>query len=424
MKNVLLIFYHFPPTGGSGVQRGLKFAKYLPEFGFRPVILCADYRFLKQPRDFTLLSELPRNTKIYRTFTLDINWFYKLLWGLKLNKVVTFLQRNVLIPDGEILWLPFALPKLKKIMAANKINQVFVSVPPFSLIFLARYLKKHYQVKVCMDFRDPWSFGIGRKYLHPPKWITTLENKWEKEIITQSDSIISVCSSMVEDFKRLYPFVAKNKFVYITNGYDEKDFPVSFPPIKNAKFTIIYTGSFYDNRQPDILWKALKELIAQGKIKPDKITVEIYGKNTRSFVLGNYVNDAAINKIVHFFSYVDHSNSIKLLGKADTLLLFSNSGEAQRAIVTAKVFEYMRSGKPILAIIDPSGAAAEILKPGKTGFIADSSSLNSVKETILNIYHLWEEDKLQTEPNWNYIQQFERKTLTAKLAEVFSSLEQ
>ena len=229
---------------------------------------------------------------------------------------------------------------------------------------------------------------------------------------------------MVEDFKRLYPFVAKNKFVYITNGYDEKDFPVSFPPIKNAKFTIIYTGSFYDNRQPDILWKALKELIAQGKIKPDKITVEIYGKNTRSFVLGNYVNDAAINKIVHFFSYVDHSNSIKLLGKADTLLLFSNSGETQRAIVTAKVFEYMRSGKPILAIIDPSGAAAEILKPGKTGFIADSSSLNSVKETILNIYHLWEENKLQTEPNWNYIQQFERKTLTAKLAEVFSSLEQ
>ncbi len=423
MKNVLFIGYHFPPTGGSGVQRALKFAKYLPEFGFRPYILCADYRFLKQPKDWTLLSELPRGIQIYRTFTLDINWFYKLLWGLKLNKVVTFLQRNVLIPDGEILWLPFALPKLKKIMATNKITQVMVSVPPFSLIFLARYLKKHYQVKVCMDFRDPWSFGIGRKYLNPPKWITALENKWEKEIVTQADQVIGVSSVMIEEFKCLYPNLDKNKFVCITNGYDEADFRISSCK-KNSQFTIIYTGSFYDNRQPDILWKALKELIAQGKIKPDKITVEIYGKNTRSFVLGNYVNDAAINKIVHFFGYVNHPNSIKLLGIADTLLLFSNSGEAQRAIVTAKVFEYLRSGKPILAIIDPSGAAAEILNPGKTGFIANSSSLNSVKETILNIYHLWEEDKLQTEPNWNYIQQFERKALTAKLAEVFSSLEQ
>ena len=147
MKNVLLIFYYFPPAGGSGVQRGLKFAKYLPEFGFRPVILCADYRILKQPRDYTLLRELPDKVKIYRSFTLDINWFYKLLWGLKLNKIVNFLRRNVFIPDGEILWLPFAIHKLKKIMATNNINQVLVSVPPYSLIFLAKYLKKHYQIK-------------------------------------------------------------------------------------------------------------------------------------------------------------------------------------------------------------------------------------------------------------------------------------
>jgi len=100
------------------------------------------------------------------------------------------------------------------------------------------------------------------------------------------------------------------------------------------------------------------------------------------------------------------------------------SGEAQRAIVTAKVFEYLRSGKPILAIIDSSGAAADILKPANTAFIADSSSIHSIKETLGNLYRLWEEDKLQTEPNWNHIRQFERKALTAKLAEVFSSLEQ
>lgn len=424
MKNVLLIFYYFPPAGGSGVQRGLKFAKYLPEFGFRPVILCADYRFLKQPRDYTLLRELPDKVKIYRSFTLDINWFYKLLWGLKLNKIVNFLRRNVFTPDGEILWLPFAIHKLKKIMATNSINQVLVSVPPYSLIFLAKYLKKHYQIKVCLDFRDPWSFGIGRKYLKPPDWVTAIENRWEKEIVTRADQVICVSSVMIEEFRNLYPYLDKNKFVCITNGYDEKDFPVSFPPIRNAKFTIIYTGSFYDELQPDILWQALKELFKQGKLNPDKITIKIYGKNNRSFVLGKYVNDSVINKIVHLFGYVEHPTSIKLLGTADVLLLFSTSGEAQRAIVTAKVFEYLRSGKPILAIIDPLSSAAEIIIPAKTGFIASSSSVNSVKETILNFYHLWEKDMLQVEPKWDYIQQFERKALTAKLAEVFSALEQ
>ena len=424
MKNVLLIFYHFPPTGGSGVQRALKFAKYLPEFGFRPIILCADSRFLKQPRDYTLLSELPRNTKIYRTFALDLNWFYKLLWGLKLNKVVTFLQRCIFIPDGEILWLPFALPKLKKIMAANKINQVMVSVPPFSLIFLARHLKKHYQVNVCLDFRDPWSFGIGRKYLKPPDWVTSIENRWEKEILTQADQVIGVSSIMIEEFLHLYPYLDKNKFVCITNGYDEQDFPVSFPPVRNAKFTIIYTGSFYDELQPAILWQAILELIQEGCLNPRKIAVEIYGRNFRKFVLGKYIDNSILNQIVHFHGYINHRNSIQILRTADVLLLYLGSGEAQRAIVTAKVFEYLRCGKPILAVIDSSGAAAEILKPANTAFIAESSSIHSIKETLGNLYRLWEEDKLQTEPNWNYIRQFEREALTAKLAEVFSSLEQ
>jgi len=424
MKNVLLIFYYFPPAGGSGVQRGLKFAKYLPEFGFRPVILCADSRFLKQPRDYTLLRELPNKVKIFRTFALDINWFYKLLWGLKLNKIVNFLRRNVFIPDGEILWLPFAIHKLKKIMATNNINQVLVSVPPYSLIFLAKYLKKHYRIKVCLDFRDPWSFGIGRKYLKPPDWVTAIENRWEKEIVTRADQVICVSSVMIEEFRHLYPYLDKNKFVCITNGYDEKDFPVSFPPIRNAKFTIIYTGSFYDELQPDILWQAILELIQEGCLNPQKIAVEIYGRNFRNFVLGKYITDPILNQIVHFHGYINHRNSIQILRAADVLLLYLGSGEAQRAIVTAKVFEYLRSGKPILAIIDSSGAAADILKPANTAFIADSSSIHSIKETLGNLYRLWEEDKLQTEPNWDYIQQFERKALTAKLAEVFSALEQ
>lgn len=422
MKNLLYITYHFPPTGGSGVQRGLKFAKYLPQFGFRPIILCADYRCLKQPKDYTLLKELPPSIKIYRTFTLDANWFFKLLWGLKLNKVVTFLQRCILIPDIEVLWLPFAFLKLKKILATNHIDLVFISAPPYSPLLLAKYLIKHHQLNVCVDFRDPWSFGIGRKYLKPPSWVLNKENNWEKEIISLAAGIICVNKTMAEELSKLNPEVPSHKFVAITNGYDELDFQVSLKTSKSDKLNIIYTGSFYDSLQPQILWQALIELINKGEIDPHKIAFKIYGKNSPNFVLGKYYQDNRISNMVHFFGYVDHKYSIKSLQTADLLLLYSGFGKAQRTLSPAKIYEYLRSGKPIFAVIDPLSASSEILLPGNTTFLADSSSCNSIKDTFLNIYKNWEQGNLKVEPNWDYIRKYERKALTSKLAEVLSSI--
>jgi glycosyltransferase involved in cell wall biosynthesis len=422
MRNLLYITYHFPPTGGSGVQRGLKFAKYLPQFGFRPIILCADYRCLKQPKDYTLLKELPSSVKIYRTFTLDLNWFFKLLWGLKLNKVVTFFQRCILIPDTEVLWLPFAFFKLKKILATNHIDLVLITAPPYSPLLLAKYLIKHHQLKVCVDFRDPWSFGIGRKYLKPPSWIATKENNWEKDIITLADKIICVNDKMVDEFRRLYTKIPADKFCSITNGYDESDFQVSLKTARSDKLNIVYTGSFYDSLQPQILWQALLELIDKGDIDPHKIAFHIYGKNSQNFVLGKYQQDNRIRSMVHFYGYVDHKYSIRILQTADLLLLYSGYGKAQRTLSPAKIYEYLRSGKPVFAIIDPESSAADILLPANTIFLANSASLISIKNTLSELYTKWKHGNLKVEPNWDYIRKYERKALTYQLAEVLSSI--
>ena len=422
MKNLLFITYHFPPTGGSGVQRGLKFAKYLPEYGWNPIVLCADHKFLKQPKDFSLLNELSPTTQIHRFPALDINWFFKVLWGLRLNKIVTFLQRYILIPDAEIFWLPSAFFKLKKVLAANHIDLVLISAPPYSPLFLAKYLIKHHQLKVCVDFRDPWSFGIGRKFLNPPAFIKKKENQWEKEIISLASGIICVNNTMVEELKKLYHEVPCNRYVAITNGYDESDFLVSIKPAKSDKLNIVYTGSFYDSLQPQILWQALLELINKGEIDPHKIAFKIFGKNSPNFVLGKYRQDNRISSMVHFYGYVDHNYSIEVLQMADLLLLYSGFGKAQRTLSPAKIYEYLRSGKPIFAVIDPLSASSEILLPGNTTFLADSSSCSSIQDIFLNIYKNWEESKLKVEPNWNYIRQYERKSLTAKLAELLSSV--
>jgi glycosyltransferase involved in cell wall biosynthesis len=184
----------------------------------------------------------------------------------------------------------------------------------------------------------------------------------------------------------------------------------------------VYTGSFYDARRPLILWQALWELIEEGKINPQKITVNIYGRNTNNFVLGEYQDNLLIQKIVHFYGYTPHTQIIKILLSADVLLLYSGFGNTEQLNSPAKLFEYLRSGKPVFAIIDPESSAAEILLPANTIFLANSASLSSIKNTLSELYTQWEEGKLKVSPDWEYIKNFERKALTARLAEVLSSI--
>lgn len=416
MNKLLYISFLFPPIGGSGVQRSLKFARHLPDFEWEPIVLCADHRFLKQPKDYSLTSDI--SCKVYSCFSPDIRWLYKLMWGLRLHKLVNIINRNLMLPDPEVVFLPFAKLAIRKLLKTHKIDLVLITAPPYSALFLGAYIKKLFGIDYCIDYRDLWVLGVARADNPPSKKVQALEYRWEAEIIAGARQVVCVNSLMTTKLVAKYPNLLIDKVTGITNGYDEADF-VDIPQYKRqTKMNVVFTGSLYDRFQPDIIWEAISNLIDSGLIMREDISVNIYGKNNPAFVLGKYAISEHISKIVNIHPYLTHRNSIMRICAADALLLFSPSGKHSDTDSHSKLFEYMRSYRPILAVINPDSIGADILKPCGTCVLADSGSLSAIQDALLQLYSAWKNDQQSLQPDYEYIATYERKALTAKLAEV------
>jgi len=425
MKNVLFIAYYFPPMGGSGVQRSIKFAKYLNNFDFRPVVLTVNPVYARWVKDKTSLEDISRDTIIYRTPTIDLNWVFKFLWGLRLNKAVGWLLRNVLIPDAEITWLPFAKFKLKQIIKEHKIDIAYISGGPFSSMLLGPYLKKKHKIKYVVDFRDEWTNNLYRLDLKYPEHSITKEAGLESNVLNSCSGIVyAVPQYMKKNFESKYPFMRGKLFKEITNGYDDEDYTKKKRRInkKDNILNIVYTGTFYDRTKPLILWEALHDLSMDNLIDADNIHIDIVGKNTISFVMGHYLSNKTIMNMVNFVPHVGHNEVIHFLEQADLLLIYIAPGPNSNSLLTGKIFDYMRSCKPIFAIIPPKGAAAELVRKSKTGFVCDTSDIEDVKKGVLEVYNLWQNKQLITTPDKEYISQFERKKLTSDLADLFNQI--
>lgn len=425
MRNILFIAYYFPPLSGSGVQKSLKFAKYLPEFGYRPIVLTVNPFYVRSKRDYQQLKELPEDTLIFRTPTFDWSWIFKLLWGLKLNKVVSWLQRNVLLPDPEISWLPFAKRKIKTILKRYPVKLTYISAGPFSSLLLGSWLKNMYHLDFVADFRDEWTnnpLHLDNQY---PARSLQKEWIWERQVLLACSALVfTIPHYMRANFIAQYPFVADKPYREITNGFDEADF-ANLPAvnaISHKKFTIVYAGTFYDRRQPEPLWQAISDLFAQSVIPEDEIEFDIIGKNTPSFVLGKYKADPQICHAVNFKPAVSHKEVLLAQLQADMLLLYIAPGPNSEAELPGKLFDYLRSYKPILAIIPENGITASILRQSKSAYIASSSDVSAISDLLHSVFNLWKQGKLEINPDKEYIKQFNRKDLTAQLATLFDEV--
>jgi hypothetical protein len=411
--------------GGAGVQKSLKFVKYMKQFDYEPIVLTVNSRFTRWIKDKSLCSEIPQGTVVYRTPTIDVNWLYKALWGLRLHRFVKWMQLNIMIPDSEITWLPFAKRAIKKIITRHQIDLAYISGGPFSSMLLGPLIKDKYNIDYVLDFRDEWTNNPTRLDLPYPMKSIRKESEQEKEVLHKSAAIVyTIPKYMKENFELKYPFLVNKLSAMVTNGYDDDDFDYSCleHKISNNHCNLVYTGSFYDRRQPTLLWKAICEL-DMGKIGIGKdISIKIIGKNKKSFVLGEYTNNQLINRMVEFYPNLERKRAIAELSIAQALLLYIAPGPNCKAEMTGKIFDYIRVGRPILAIIPPDGAAADIIRKSKTGFIYDSNNLEDIKKGIMHIYTLWQTDKLTIEPDTEYIAQFNRINLTKKLASLFDQV--
>lgn len=425
MKKVLFIAYYFPPMGGSGVQRSTKFTKYLRNFKYNPVVLTVNSSYTRWVKDKSSLKDIPDDTIIYRTPTIDFNWLFKVLWGLRLSKVVGWLLRNVLIPDAETTWLPFAKFRLSQIIKKHKIDIAYISGGPFSSMLLGPYLLKKYNIKYIVDFRDEWTNSLFRLDGKYPKHSVKKDNKLEKHVLNDCSGIVyAVPHYMRANFESKYPFLKAKKFREITNGFDEEDFSngklITTP--NNSRLNIVYTGTFYDRTKPWILWEALQRLYKANMIDTSMISIDIVGKNSVSFVMGKYIKDKEIMNMVRFTSHVGHSEVIRYIEMADTLLIYISPGANCKALLTGKIFDYMRSYKPIFAIVPPDGAASELIRQSSTGFVCDTNDVEDVKNVFLEVYSKWQNKQLINTPDKEYIAKFGRKYLTSKLVSLFDEV--
>lgn len=415
MRKVLIIANQFPPMGGSGVQRSVKFVKHLRSFGYEPVVFTREEGNMPL-KDETLLKDIPQGVKIYKTKPYELPEMQGIM------RIPGKVMGKFVIPDTARLWMHFSKKKVLDVIKKEGIDLIYTTSAPYSDHLLGLYIKKKMpNIKWVVDFRDEWTnnpYTLDNPY-NPIR--TKIEINMESKVLNTADMLITNTPVMRENFVNNHNLKGDNFFV-IPNGYDVEDFKdmdCANKP-KNDKMTMVYTGALYGRRKPDTFFEALKQLKADGSIDADKILVKLIG-NYHKDRLQAQIDSYGLTSQFEIVGYVPHNVCIQHQIAADVLVLIEGSGRGSNAFYTGKIFEYMNTNRPVLAIL-PKGAATDLVNESKIGIVADTDDVAAIKQNIKLYYDKWINGTLDFEPDRNVIEGFERKKLTQKLAEVFDKL--
>ena len=424
MKKVLIITYYWPPSGGAGVQRWLKFAKYLPEFGWQPVILTVDPSYASYPqRDESLAGEIDPNCLVYTTKSFELYNLYKLISGKKevpyggfaneskeglLQKISKFLRGNFLLPDPRKGWNRYALKKASALIREFNIDTVVTTSPPHSTQLIGLKLKKKFNIKWIADLRDPWTDIYYYNQFKHTALARKIDLQFERKVVENADLLVTVS----EDVKRIFasksslPVAAKT--VVIPNGYDEDDFLNKKVPAETKK-VITYTGTISEAYPVDCFLEALVSLEENLK---SQILIRFVGKVPPSVV--QKFRDTGLE--IDLVGYVDHPKSIEYLFRSHLLLLVIPEVKNNHGILTGKFFEYLASRKPVLAIGPTQGDLAKIMKQTNCGQLFDYRD----KEGMRGFLAASLKNSVSELPPDERAGQYSRKALTEKIAQLLN----
>jgi len=413
LKTVLVLAVHFPPAGGVGVIRTLKFIKHLPSFDWKPIVLSLPEGATKRVMDRSLLEKIPRGTDIQRPFFYD----YRKIIGGDIDKLLRPLLDRIHFPDKFVQWNYFAYKYIsKKILPFSDIDLVYASVGPHSTMLLAHKLKQHFNIPIVIDFRDPFSFS-QYNLLDKQESRQSNAEKIEAAVFRDADHIINVSRIWKEKYERLYPdIVSKSSLIH--NGYDEDDFAFPKQIIKNDFFTLGYNGTFSRLVPLAPLLSAITDIHQNYgiAIRLNIATPTLKRKLTSRFP---YLFE---NKLIEFKGFLPHIESLQYLQQSDVAVLVLNDLVATEGMIPAKTFEYLRIGKPILLLHRRNGHLSEIIERTQTGLSVDISDREEIIQTLLHLQRQWSQGGIVLNPVRHEIERFERKRLTSRLAEIFDRL--
>lgn len=419
-KKALIITYYWPPAGGPGVQRWLKFVKYLRDFDVEPIVYVPEnpsYPII----DESFLNEIPTGIEVIKhpikePYSLAGKFSKKSTaiskgiisdsrkQSLK-ERLMLFIRGNFFIPDARKAWVKPSVEFLSTYVSENGIDAIITTGPPHSLHLIGLRLKNKLNCKWIADFRDPWTTIGYHKKLRLLPFAKTKHKKLEAKVLKNADQIIVTSPTTKTEFEN----VTSKPIEVITNGYDVNhvnDFAM------DTKFSIAHIGSLLSERNPEVLWQALSDLSKDDKVFQSQFQLNLVGAVSNE-VLGS-LERFDLTQFVNLVGYVSHEEAIKYQKQSQVLLLIEIDSPETKCIIPGKLFEYMASNRPILAIGPEGSDISGILSATNTGTFFTYDAYQEIKNKIFEHFTAFRKGKLQS--NAIGLQQYSRKMLTKELA--------
>lgn len=423
-RKVLIVTYYWPPSGGSGVQRWLKFAKYLDKAGWEVTVLTPEHTAFTI-RDPSLMKDVPPQVDVlklpiwepYDIFFKVSKWMGKgkpaqsdmITTGKKsmFQKVSSWIRGNLFIPDPRIFWVKPAATFLNDLIRSNQISKVITTGPPHSIHLIGlRLKKKNPGLQWIADFRDPWSEWDLLDTLSLSSMARRRHRALEKEVLARADQVITIAPFHVRRFEAL----GERKVELITNGFDEDDF-AGTQRVRTAKFTVRHTGIVDELRDPRPVMQAILMACLEDPVIKEHLVVEFIG-NVNAGFQSDVGKDPVLNGLTRFTPNVPHQQLLSMYAQTDLQLLILAHTSIAPGNLPGKFFEYLASGSPILSVGPVDGDAGDILRQTRAGEIFDRTDILGMKSSFLRYYKLWRSGEPIPKRD---VSAFTRKKLTDQL---------
>jgi hypothetical protein len=425
-KKILVITYYWPPAGGPGVQRWLKFVKYLPDYDIQPIVYIPEnptYPIV----DINLEKEVSEKAiilknKIFEPYQLasifSKNKTKKISSGIIPNqKKQTFLEKtllwirgNLFIPDARVFWVKPSIAYLEKYIIENNIDTIITSGPPHSLHLIGLDLKLKTKITWFADFRDPWTTIGYHKALRLSLRAERKHKALEYRVLNTADRIIVTSKTTKTEFQA----ITNKPISVITNGFDSEP---ATEVILDSKFSLAHIGSFLSERNPIILWESLAELIHEIPDFKSHLELKLIGAVSQEIL--DTISQFNLDLYLNNLGYVSHSEAVVHQRNSQVLLLIEINSDETKSIIPGKLFEYMVSNRPIIAIGPQKSDFAEIIKETNTGVFFEYTEKEKLKNTIVSYFNQFLEGKLQSYGVG--LQKYSRQHLTKELAQLIHS---